>query len=237
MRRVRVDRYLDVLLGRLLPPRCVLCGQPGQPPVLDLCAECEAALLPDPAPLRSGPDPVDRCFAPFAYGFPMDHLVHLLKYRRRLAVGRVLGRLVAGPVRDLGLHLDVDWLVPVPLHPRRHAERGFNQSAEIARWVARGLGCRCNERAILRVEATRPQVGLGPEERRGNLRGAFRAAAGLRGLRVAVLDDVVTTGATAAAVAVALLEGGARSVDVWCLARAAAPDRLDWQSEPEANPS
>lgn len=237
MRRVVVDRYLDVLLGRLLPPRCVLCGQRGQPPVLDLCVECEAGLPRDPAPLRSGPEPLDRCFAPFAYGYPMDHLVHLLKYRGRLAVGRVLGSLLAGPARDFGLHLDVDCLVPVPLHPLRCAERGFNQSAEIARWVARSLGCHCNARAIHRVQATRPQVGLGPDERRVNLRGAFRTAIDVRGLRIAVLDDVVTTGSTAAAVARALMEGGARAVDVWCLARAAAPDRVDLRPKPEANPS
>jgi ComF family protein len=160
----------------------------------------------------------------------MDHLVHLLKYRGRLAVGRVLGSLLAGPARDFGLHLDVDCLVPVPLHPLRHAERGFNQSVEVAQWVARSLGRRCDQRAILRVMATRPQVGLGPQERRGNLRGAFRTAVDLRGLRIAVLDDVVTTGATAAAVALALLEAGARSVDVWCLARAATPDRVDLRS-------
>lgn len=237
MRRVEVDRYLGVLQGWLLPPRCVLCGQPGQPPVLDLCADCEDGLPRDPAPLRSGPEPLERCFAPYVYGFPVDHLVHLLKYRGRLAVGCVLGSLLAQPVRDFGLHLDVDCLVPVPLHPVRHAERGFNQSAEIARRVARELGCYCNERALRRVEATRPQVGLGPEERRINLRGAFRTAVDLNGLRIAVLDDVVTTGATAAAVAVALLEGGARSVDLWCLARAASPGKVDWRTEPEANPS
>lgn len=232
MTRSQVDRGFDTICGWLLPPRCVLCGGAGQRPCLDLCAGCEATLPADPQALRKGPYPIERCLAAFAYEFPVDHLIHLLKYRGQLAVGRVLGALLARSVHALGLQRDVDCVVPVPLHPGRHADRGFNQSAEIARRVARMLGREASEGAIGRVRDTRPQVGLRPEERRQNIGGAFVASSGLRGLRVAVVDDVLTTGATVGAVAAALREAGAMSVDVWCVARAAHKERLDLWSRP-----
>lgn len=232
----RVDRLLEALTNRLLPPRCVLCGEAGKAGGFDLCPGCASGLPRDAEPLRAGPAPVDRCFAPFVYAFPADSLVHRLKYRGQLAAGRVLGLLLAGAVRDFALHRDVDCLVPTPLHAERHAERGFNQSAEIGFWAARELGCRYDAGALRRVRPTRPQVGLGAGERRVNLSGAFRASAKVRGRRVVVVDDVLTTGATAGSVAAALLEAGAISVDVWCIARAPAPERLDWHSSPEASP-
>jgi ComF family protein len=232
MTRSQVDRGLDTICGWLLPPRCVLCGGPGQRPCLDLCAPCEAALPADPQVLLDGPHPSERCLAAFAYAFPVDHLVHMLKYRRQLAVGRVLGTLLARSVRKFGLHRDVDCVVPVPLHPVRHADRGFNQSAEIARRTARVLGLDTCEGAAGRVRDTRPQVGLRPDERRGNIAGAFVASEYFRGRRVAVVDDVLTTGATVGAVAAALRQAGAISVDVWCVARAAHQERLDLQLRP-----
>jgi ComF family protein len=186
-----------------------------------------AGLPAERRPLQSGPPPVDRCFAPFAYAFPVDHLVHLLKYRGQLAAGRVLGVLLARAAFPYGLHLDLDCLVPVPLHPLRHAERGYNQSTEIARRAARELRCRFDDEAMSRRRGTRPQVGLGPDERRGNVAGAFVATPALRGRRVVVVDDVLTTGATVGAVAAAARDAGALSVDVWCVARAAPQERLD----------
>jgi ComF family protein len=147
----------------------------------------------------------------------------------------VLGKLLGAAVRDFALHRDVDCVVPTPLHPTRHAERGFNQSAEIGSRVARELGCRYVPGAVRRVRPTRPQVTLGAEERRANLAGAFLAQAEVRGRRVAIVDDVFTTGATAGAVAVALLAAGAHTVDAWCIARAPSSERVDLRSSPEAS--
>jgi ComF family protein len=136
--------------------------------------------------------------------------------------------LLAAGVETLGLHLDVDCLLPVPLHPGRHAERGFNQAAEIARWTGRALGRPVMQAALGRTRDTRPQVGLGHAERHANIQGAFRAAACVRGRRIVVVDDVITTGSTVAAAAAAVRVAGAATVDVWCIARAEATERVHW---------
>ena len=225
-----VDSLWDGLLGHVFPPRCVLCFRPGQPPTFDLCAACEAEL---PAPLDGGlriepplPDDgrsatCDRWFAVCAYAPPVDAMIQALKYGGQLAIGRVLGRLLARGAADFGLQLDVDCVLPVPLHPHRHAGRGFNQSAEIARYAARGLSLPVEPRLAVRLRETRPQVGLATAERRANLQDAFAGRPGLvRGRRIAIVDDVITTGSTVAELARALRQAGAASVDVWCVARA-----------------
>jgi ComF family protein len=184
------------------------------------------------------PGTLRRTCAPFAYGSPVDHLVHALKYRGHLATGRVLGGLLVDRLEALGLHRDVDVIVPVPLHPARLATRGFNQSSEIARWVARGLRLRLDLRLAVRRRDTRPQVGLTVDQRQGNLAGAFEAVPAVRGMRVALVDDVTTTGRTLQGLAAALIDAGAASVDGWCVARA---DRrgvqpADAGDQPDARP-
>lgn len=170
-------------------------------------------------PVLAGPDPLRRSCAPFAYARPLDHLVHALKYRGQLAIARVLGALLAGWVAGRGLQHEVDLIVPVPLHADRHAERGFNQSAELARRVGRSLRLPVVESLVVRRRATPPQVGLHLEERRRNLSGAFAATPAAGGLRIALLDDVTTTGRTLQELAAVLLAAGAAAVDGWCVAR------------------
>jgi ComF family protein len=231
-----VDRNLDRIGGLLLPPRCVLCGDRGQPPCLDLCRACEAD-LPTPAePFTDESGPLRTSFAAFGYGYPMDHLVQALKYRGQLAVGRVLGTLIGERLEALGLHAGVDVVVPVPLHPARHSERGFNQSAEIGRWVARRLQLRLDPRLAVRRRDTRPQVGLSVEQRQGNLAGAFAASTAVRGLKVALVDDVTTTGRTLQELAGVLVEAGARSVTGWCVARADLRTAATPEPSPAAEP-
>ena len=214
-----VDRNLERLGGLLLPPRCVLCGSRGQAPCLDLCAGCAADFEAAGEPVLSGPGPLRRTCAPYAYAWPLDHLVHALKYRGQLATARVLGTLLAQWLAARGLHDEIDVIVPVPLHPARHAERGFNQSAELARQLGRGLRLPLAVSLAERRRATPPQVGLSVDARHSNLAGAFRARA-VAGLRVAIVDDVTTTGATLQELALALLQAGAVVVDGWCVARA-----------------
>jgi len=215
-----VYRSLDRLSGLLLPPRCVLCGAPGQRPCLDLCRACETALPPARPAVLAGPAPLRATIAAFDYGHPVDFLVHSLKYHGQLAMGRVLGSLLAGRVAPFACAVDA--IVPVPLHPTRHAGRGFNQSAEIAGRVARLVGRPLRPELARRIRDTRPQVGLEPADRRANLAGAF-VACRADGLRIAVVDDVTTTGTTLRLLAAALSAAGACSVDAWCVARTSAP--------------
>ena len=223
---IPVDSRWDRLLGYLLPPKCVLCGRAGQAPCHDLCSACEAELPVAPGGWCSQPSArasagCDRVFAVCAYAPPVDTLIQALKYGGQLAFGRVLGNVLARRVAELGLHLDVDCLVPVPLHPRRYAERGFNQSAEIARFAGRALGLPVEPRLAVRCRDTRSQVGLAPADRRSNLSGAFAPTSSqLEVRRIAVVDDVLTTGNTVAELAHALRRSGADSVDAWCIARA-----------------
>jgi ComF family protein len=229
-----VDTRLDQLGGLLLPPRCLLCGGRGQRPSLDLCGPCEQSLRPACPAVGPGPAPLGSLCAPFEYGYPLYYLLHALKYRGELAAGRVLGGLLGRRVTSLGLVREADVLVPVPLHPRRLAERGYNQSAEIARWVSRQTRSPVDPRLAARCRSTLPQVALHRPDRATNVRDAFVAGPGVGGRRVVIIDDVTTTGSTLQALAEALLAAGAVEVDAWCVARA---DRRGVQAPATGGPS
>jgi ComF family protein len=171
---------------------------------------------------RADPPPFGACHALFGYGFPVDSLVHELKYDGRLAVSRVLGTLLGRTAVARGWQTGVDVLLPVPLHPDKLVERGFNQSVEITRWVARETALPCEPRALGRLRPTRPQVGLALEARHANLQGAFGVAGSWQGRRVAIVDDVMTTGSTLREIAWVLRRAGAARVDAWCVARTPA---------------
>jgi ComF family protein len=240
--RCKVYKLLDLFAGVLLPPRCLLCGGAGEVRARDLCRDCEAdlpwidracprcglpldggAVLAAPCErCRGHAQPHRHCHAALHYEFPADELLAALKYRGALAHARVLGTLLAESLGRHGAGRDVDLLVPVPLHASRLMERGFNQSLEVARFTAERLGLMVDGRALRRLRSTVPQVGLTRVARADNVRGAFVAdPARVARRHVALLDDVVTTGATVAAAARALLTAGAATVDVWCVARAA----------------
>jgi ComF family protein len=113
----------------------------------------------------------------------------------------------------------IDLVVPVPLHPKRQRQRGFNQSALLSRYLCRSLNLVLSENALRRIRHTTPQIELGPEERASNVRGAFAAVPRqVAGRHILLVDDVFTTGATLSAAAEALLAAGARVVSGYCLA-------------------
>jgi ComF family protein len=230
---------LERLSYVLLPPTCLLCEATGQDH-RDLCADCQAdfsrPIWPCPLcglPMRSSsaricarclrrPPVWDGLLAAYRYASPLDQLVFRLKYQGRLDAARLLGELLAEFVAGSRLSRP-DCLVPVPLHPERLAERGFNQALELARPVARRLGLPVASREVSRIRATAPQSGLNARVRRHNVRNAFDAAPVMRGRHVAIIDDVVTTGSTVAALTRVLKRVGARRIDVWVLARAYGP--------------
>lgn len=141
-----------------------------------------------------------------------------LKYHHRLELARTLGRLFAERLRKLSKPPDA--IVPVPLHPSRLRQRGYNQSLEIARVVAKRLDLPIVTRGAKRVRATAAQTTLPLKQRARNVRNAFAVNGDLKGKHVAIVDDVMTSGHTVGALAKALRRAGAKEISVWVVARA-----------------
>lgn len=237
MRMEALSIHSRRLYAWLLPWRCLLCRDAGVAG-LDLCGPCAAELprnisccarcalpLPSPAALcgvcqRRAP-PWDSAWAPFRYGWPLDRLEARYKFGRELAAGRTLAALwqAASPPATLpGL------IVPVPLHRTRLRQRGYNQALELARPLGRTLAVPVRHDLLLRPRATVAQTELDAPARRRNVRGAFALREGVQlPPHVALLDDVMTTGATLAECARVLKRAGVARVDVWALARAPSP--------------
>jgi ComF family protein len=221
----------------LLPLRCLLCGAAGELDV-DLCAACATELprnrsccarcaLPLPAPAalcgecqRHAP-PWQAAWAPFRYGWPLDRLESRFKFGGDLAAGRTLAALWR---REAPPEPLPELLLPVPLHRRRLRQRGYNQALELAKPLARHFGLPLCRDVLLRTRVTAAQTELDALARRRNVRGAFAVRAGSAlPAHVAILDDVMTTGATLAECARVLQRAGVARVDVWALARAPSP--------------
>jgi ComF family protein len=192
--------------------RCALQVPAG----IDVCAACVGS-----------PPPYERTVTAVDYGHPWDGLITNYKFHAALDLGPALARLlVEAIVRGGRAHPDI--ALPVPLSPRRLRERGYNQAWELAKRVAASMRIAQDANLLLRVQETPHQLALAPAARAGNVRGAFAIAPQrrdeLRGRRIALVDDVVTAGATAAEAARTLLQAGAAAVDVWALARTPRPD-------------
>lgn len=182
---------------------CPVCAGPGEGRVCGACLQ--------------DPPPYDRCIAALRYEFPADELIQALKYRGELMLAPVLADLLARAVAHAPRP---DVILPLPLSPARLRERGFNQAGEIARPLARRLDVRLDLDTLVRVRDTAPQARLSAAERSRNVRGAFACLSRLAGLHVAVVDDVMTSGATLSEAAKALKRAGAAEVSLWVVARA-----------------
>ena len=193
----------DADLPRLASPRCPRCALDS--PRGEVCGRCLTE-LPD----------YDATIAAVAYEFPADTLVHALKFRGELALAGFLGKLLEEKLEPYA----VDYVVPVPLSAARLQQRGYNHAAEIARHVAPG---KLDLALCMRSRDTRPQMELPFAERRRNVRGAFRCRRSLDGASVAVVDDVMTTGATLDELARTLKRAGAARVVNWVVARTLPP--------------
>ena len=230
-------RIVDGLLAAIAPWQCVLCRQPGCG--MDLCPgclldlpwpadACQRCALPLPpaqtlcGSCQSGISAVDYCIAALSYEYPVDRLITALKFQRRLYLARVLGELLTVRLAEAfaaGLLAQPEILLPVPLHPRRLAERSYNQAAEIALVPGNRYGLEVRPNLCRRIRATPPQTGLSRRARLRNLQGAFRLDGSVAGCRVAVVDDVITTGATTLQLARLCKANGAGEVQVWAVAR------------------
>ena len=226
---------------------CLLCDEPTDTPQA-ICTACETELpwlgdhcqvcaLPLPAAgLTCGqclkrPPAFAQVVAPWRYGFPVDSLISRFKHNGKWPFGRLLAELLAQSLQhrfseDLP---QPDALLPVPLARKRLRQRGYNQAAMLARWLGEILQIPCDETSLQRTQDTPSQQGLDARARQRNLRHAFALMpeAAVHGRHLALVDDVLTTGATAHALARLLLKAGARRVDVYCLARTPKPGEPD----------
>lgn len=216
------------LLRFLYPERCPRCDAATAG---GFCAGCRSdfAGIRRPCPGCGLTRPVNACprhkldwsvdavLAPFTYAAALKRQLLALKFRAGRRLGRALGLLLAEAAASQ--HRRVDVLIPVPLHPQRLRERGYNQALEIGRGVAAPLRLPLLASGLRRASAGAPQTALGAAARRRNLDGAFAARHSVRGLSVAIVDDVITTGATVNACAECLRAAGAVRVEAWAVAR------------------
>jgi len=233
-----IDTLLDPFLSLLYPPRCLVCRVLGRS---GLCAACLARIVPVAPPqcptcgqtipidaggcfhCRLRRPAYDRARALGAYEGVLRAAIHQFKYRDHPQLAQVLGHHLAvfahENAADLnGLHFDA--LLPVPIHRTRRRLRGYNQSERLARVVAGELGLPLLTDALVRIRATRPQVGLSSEARRTNLSGAFavRSPEAVLGKTLLLLDDVVTTGSSLYECTLVLKASGAKAVYALTLA-------------------
>lgn len=235
------------LLHNLIPTYCLLCSRRlGERLLCDDCEmdlpwinspnACQQCAIPLTTNSRfcghclHRPPAFQRAFIPFLYDHPLDYLISSFKYRRNLTSGKALASLLIPFMQNAYEESGCEWpslILPVPLHWRRRLVRGFNQSSVLAGALAKGLQIKSLDNGCKRQRSTPSQKGLDRQQRQKNLRGVFRltptSCTAIEGQCVAILDDVVTTTATARELAQLLLKNGAREVHLWALAR--TPER------------
>lgn len=231
-----VYNWIDLLQRALYPAVCALCGAPAEADI-DLCRACRDELphnhngcrrcaLPLPAAAersicgncRDQPPPFERCLSPLLYRPPLDRLIAGLKFHGQLRYGRLLGELLADYLQRARPPAP-QLIIPVPLHPSRLRQRGYNQALEIARPLSCRLRIPLAYRICARQRATPAQAELEKDQRQRNIRGAFVSSAAIHARHVALVDDVLTTGATAGELARLLKSKGVERVELWAVAR------------------
>jgi ComF family protein len=228
---------LGGLLDILYPPACVACARVLPGPGAYFCGDCArevedntssaCARCAEPGDYDDGPcvrcrrrpPPFTRAFAPFIHEGPVARAIHQLKYEDHPELVQPLGELLAGRARDF-LDSAPRTLCAIPLHRKRLHQRKYDQAQLLVEQLGRLTGRWVAAEALERVRFTERQVGLDEAERELNVAGAFQASAAAEGQRFVLVDDVLTTGATARSAARALLEAGAAEVQVLTLARA-----------------
>lgn len=218
MRGRLLELCKDAFLGLLSPPHCAACDGPMSEAKL-FCPDCDEAVSPH----------LERVSGEFeliaagVYGGSVAHAITRLKYGARPDLARLLADRLASAF-SLSSFSGPATVVPVPLHPHRLAARGYNQSALLAARFSARAGFHFRPRALCRVKSTREQASLSRDERLVNVAGAIAPRESFASEHVVLVDDVVTTGATALTCARALVAAGAKRVTIAAIARAVASD-------------
>ena len=210
---------------------CVLCQASDHRDICAAClhdlprlsqAHCPSCLLPVPSSQICGtclrkPPAWNQIRAALRYTYPVDALIQALKYRSDLPLAPILADLLLTELQEDSLP---DYVIPVPLHPDRLRDRGFNQAHEISRYLCRKTGCKLLPAACVRIRSTPSQTEIPWKKRKQNIRNAFICTQNFAGKQVAIVDDVMTSGATLNELAKVILRQGAGSVRAWVVARA-----------------
>ncbi|HVV69189.1 MAG TPA: ComF family protein [Gammaproteobacteria bacterium] len=228
-------KWLKTACNWLLPPLCALCRNPTTnaalctlcldelPWIKNACPRCARPLMGENRPCGNclrAPPLYQILLAPFAYKPPLDHLVLALKFGNQFTYAEILGNLLATVVADYyPQNYRPELIIPVPLHPQRLRERGYNQALEIARPLHKKLHIPLSIHQCQRQIATQPQALIPANERKRNMRQVFSINSPILASHVAIVDDVVTTGTTVGELARVLQKAGAQKIDIWCCAR------------------
>lgn len=190
----------------LIESACTYCARPLPQSNFMTCGEC----------IKTKPY-FDQTIAPYSFEEPLRTLLHDFKYRRGLYLVSFLAQLIL--MKLPANAFQIECLIPVPMHRERLRQRGFNQAAELAKFIGRVLNIPCNMHVCEKIIHTLPQAGLNATQRQKNLHSAFQANT-IPYRRVALIDDLLTTGSTANELAKTLKQQGIEHVSVWCCARA-----------------
>lgn len=240
------------MLKNLIYKNCILCGTVSSHdfctschnslPALSInhCSICLKNIASNTSNYKSkkcgsclaNPPAYNATMAALDYTFPVDALIHALKYQTQLAIAPILAELLIGKISSTEMTEKPNVIIPMPLHPKRLQERGFNQALEIARHVAQQTKITLLPDRCKRVKNTPPQTGLPWRSRQENVRKAFSCQMDLSGKHVAIIDDVMTTGATLNELSLQLRKQGAIKITNWVIARVQA-DKI--QRQPALN--
>lgn len=232
-----VNNWLHIIQDYFIPPTCILCGQSGFNSQ-DICPLCfgdlqknihccyrcaesfeTANTLPQLCGHCLNQSPAfDESHVPFIHQGIIRYLIASLKFNKQFKNARLLGYLLANYLTKTAEM--PEFIIPVPLHKKRYKERGFNQSVEIAKTVSKILNVPVDTKLCIRARDTPHQVSLQAKQRQENIKHAFLVERSVNIHHVAILDDVITTGATVNEIALTLKKAGVSRVDVWGCARA-----------------
>lgn len=202
------------ILSLLFPPYCLVCDRRQESTETRVCAECWRSLVPCPPEMQAEkelPPYLDAIYSVFIFDDKMQLIIHALKYNGYRSLGLELGRLVGRKLKARFTLDGMTTLVPIPLHPIKQRERGYNQAALIARGIKEVTGMAVDEKVLKRIKNTKTQTQLSAAERQVNVEGAFalKSNSFQAGQTFILIDDVITTGATMSAAARVLKEAGA----------------------------